>query len=84
MKKTLACLTLLITATFLQAQETSAGALTKEEETAVAAILAKQAQRDEQAKTETAAAEKITLPEENKQQARDENTQDGAEEPDET
>lgn len=84
MKKTLACLTLLIMATFLQAQETSAGALTKEEETAVAAILAKQAQQDEQAKTETAAAEKITLPEETKQQALDENTQEGAEEPDDT
>lgn len=81
MKKTLACLTLLITAPFLQAQETSAGALTKEEETAVAAILDNQARQDEQAKAETA-AEKITLSDETKQQALDDNNQDRADEPD--
>lgn len=81
MKKTLACLTLLITAPFLQAQETSAGALTKEEETAVAAILDNQSRQDEQAKAETA-AEKITLSDETKQQALDDNNQDRADEPD--
>ncbi|MGN0024061.1 MAG: hypothetical protein ACI351_01350 [Candidatus Avelusimicrobium sp.] len=84
MKKTLACLTLLITAPFLQAQEMSADALTTEEETAVAAILAKQARQDEPPGKETTTAEKITLSEETKQQALDENNQDATAEPDET
>jgi len=100
MKKTLACLTVLGLAAFLQAQETPADALTKEEQAAVAAILAKNA-RDERpanavaqtanqtpapaqepamqaprtAQTDAAAEDNITLSDETKKQAFDDEAQ---------
>lgn len=76
MKKALAFFTLLLSAAFLQAQGTSADALTKEEEAAVAAILAGQANAEAKPSSqENAAAENITLPEETKQQALDDSNQ---------
>lgn len=101
MKKTLACLTVLGLAAFLQAQETPAEALTQEEQAAVAAILAQNA-RDEQpansgaqtntpqtpvppaqpamqaprtAQTDAAAEDNITLSDETKKQAFDDEAQ---------
>lgn len=71
MKKTLACLTVLITAPFLHAQDASVSALTKEEEAAVAAILATQTEASPAPKS--GPADNITLPDETKQQALDEN-----------
>lgn len=75
MKKTLACLTVLFTAAAPLLWGASADTLTKEEEAAVAAILAGQAG---QTPAETTAKEDaITLPDATKQQALDENNQEG-------
>ena len=75
MKKTLACLTVLFTAAAPLLWGASADTLTKEEEAAVAAILAGQAG---QTPVETTAKEDvITLPDDSKQQALDENNQEG-------
>ena len=75
MKKTLACLTVLFTAAAPLLWGASADTLTKEEEAAVAAILAGQAG---QTPAETTAKEEaITLPDATKQQALDENNQEG-------
>ncbi len=75
MKKTLACLTVLFTAAAPLLWGASADTLTKEEEAAVAAILAGQAG---QTPVETTAKEDlITLPDDTKQQALDENNREG-------
>lgn len=75
MKKTLAYLTVLFTAAAPLLWGASADTLTKEEEDAVAAILAGQAG---QTPAETTAKEDaITLPDATKQQALDENDQEG-------
>lgn len=74
MKKTLACLTVLFTAAAPLLWGASADTLTKEEEAAVAAILAGQAG---QTPAETTAKEDaITLPDDTKQQALDENNRE--------
>lgn len=74
MKKTLACLTVLFTAAAPLLWGASADTLTKEEEAAVAAILAGQAG---QTPAETTAKEEaITLPDDTKQQAFDENNRE--------
>lgn len=74
MKKTLACLTVLFTAAAPLLWGASADTLTKEEEAAVAAILAGQAG---QTPAETTAKEDdITLPDATKQQALEENNQE--------
>ena len=75
MKKTWACLTVLFTAAAPLLWGASADTLTKEEEAAVAAILAGQAG---QTPVETTAKEDvITLPDDTKQQALDENNREG-------
>lgn len=82
MKKALAFFTLLLSAAFLQAQGTSADALTKEEEAAVAAILAGQANAEEKPSSQpNGTDENITLPEATKQQALNSSQTDAAAEP---
>lgn len=68
MKKTLACLVLLLGTAFLRAQNAAPDALTKEEEAAVAAILAGQAGNDNAAQN-APHTDDITLPDATKQQA---------------
>ncbi|MBO5012142.1 MAG: hypothetical protein J6C49_06850 [Elusimicrobiaceae bacterium] len=75
MKKTLACLTVLFTAAAPLLWGASADTLTKEEEAAVAAILAGQA--GQTPSENTAKEDDITLPDATKQQALDENNQEG-------
>lgn len=75
MKKTLACLTVLFTAAAPLLWGASADTLTKEEEAAVAAILAGQA--DQSPAETTAKEDDITLPDATKQQALEENNQEG-------
>ena len=75
MKKTLACLTVLFTAAAPLLWGASADTLTKEEEDVVAAILAGQAAQTPA--EDTAKEDDITLPDDTKQRALDENNQEG-------